>query len=216
MSALTDLFGNIADAIRYKRGTSSSIVASNFPSEIMNIPSANDGYKFKGNLAPDYWGTQITLGTEYSSTNKYGLWTIKASGYDGRTIRQGFGPAYTLEGSMTSSAWVSNDLQTSGETSATVEVDFPIKILPQTVTLRPTDRFSSYNIVAHIYFSPTTSGNDWVELTQVTDAKSTEFKEAAITTTDFYRRMKIITDKGSDYKIGYYTIEITEGYWKEA
>lgn len=216
MSALTDLFSNIADAIRYKTGSSSTIVASNFPSEIMDIPSSNDGYKFKESLAPTYWGTQVTLGEKYSSTNKYGLWTISVSGYDGRTARQGFGPKYSLDGLLTTSCWVSNDLQTSGENSATVEIDFPIKILPQVINLRPTDRFSSYNIVAHIYFSTSTSGNDWVELTQVTDAKSTEFKEATVTTADFYRRMKIVTDKGSDYKVGYFTIEILEGYWKEA
>lgn len=37
MSALTDLFTNIANAIRAKKGTSASIVASDFPAEIASI-----------------------------------------------------------------------------------------------------------------------------------------------------------------------------------
>lgn len=39
MSALTDLFTAIANAIRTKTGSSAQIVASNFPTEIANIPS---------------------------------------------------------------------------------------------------------------------------------------------------------------------------------
>ena len=37
MSALTDLFTSIANAIRTKKGTSGTIIASNFPSEIASI-----------------------------------------------------------------------------------------------------------------------------------------------------------------------------------
>ena len=39
MSSLTSLFGDIADAIRSKKGTSADITASDFPSEIMSIPT---------------------------------------------------------------------------------------------------------------------------------------------------------------------------------
>lgn len=39
MSELTTLFGNIANAIRSKSGTSEQIVAANFPTAITNIPA---------------------------------------------------------------------------------------------------------------------------------------------------------------------------------
>ncbi len=42
MSALTDLFGQIADAIRAKSGSTAQIQASAFPSEIANIASGAD------------------------------------------------------------------------------------------------------------------------------------------------------------------------------
>lgn len=42
MSQLTNLFDDIADAIRLKTGSSAQIVASNFPQEIANIPSGTD------------------------------------------------------------------------------------------------------------------------------------------------------------------------------
>ncbi len=40
MSALTDLFGNIASAIRNKAGSTESITATNFPTAINNIPQS--------------------------------------------------------------------------------------------------------------------------------------------------------------------------------
>ena len=40
MSALTDLFGNIASAIRNKTGSTESITATNFPTAINNIPQS--------------------------------------------------------------------------------------------------------------------------------------------------------------------------------
>lgn len=43
MSALTDLFTNIANAIRAKTGSQETIVASDFPTEIANIPSGGVG-----------------------------------------------------------------------------------------------------------------------------------------------------------------------------
>ena len=42
MSALTDLFTSIANAIRTKTGSTASITASNFPTEIGNIEKASD------------------------------------------------------------------------------------------------------------------------------------------------------------------------------
>lgn len=42
MSALTDLFTSIANAIRTKTGSTASITASNFPTEIGNIENASD------------------------------------------------------------------------------------------------------------------------------------------------------------------------------
>lgn len=42
MSALTDLFTSIANAIRTKTGSSASITASDFPTEIGNIENASD------------------------------------------------------------------------------------------------------------------------------------------------------------------------------
>ena len=42
MSALTDLFGQIADAIRAKSGSTGQIQASAFPTEIANIASGAD------------------------------------------------------------------------------------------------------------------------------------------------------------------------------
>ena len=40
MSALTDLFGNIASAIRNKTGSAEAITATNFPTAINNIPQS--------------------------------------------------------------------------------------------------------------------------------------------------------------------------------
>lgn len=42
-STLTSLFTDIADAIRAKKGTSDTIIADNFPSEIASIPSGGGG-----------------------------------------------------------------------------------------------------------------------------------------------------------------------------
>lgn len=42
-TALTDLFSDIADAIRAKKGSSSLIVATDFPSEISTIPTGGGG-----------------------------------------------------------------------------------------------------------------------------------------------------------------------------
>lgn len=42
MSTLTDLFTSIANAIRTKKGTSETIQASNFPTEITNLPTGED------------------------------------------------------------------------------------------------------------------------------------------------------------------------------
>ena len=53
MSTLTELFTNIADAIRAKKGTQETIIAENFPIEIANLPSGSeplyleDGISFK-------------------------------------------------------------------------------------------------------------------------------------------------------------------------
>jgi len=58
MSALTQLFSDIADAIRAKTGSASTIVATNFPTEIGNIPS--------GTTYDD-----LTVPTTHPTTNKY-------------------------------------------------------------------------------------------------------------------------------------------------
>lgn len=56
MSALTDLFGQIADAIRAKSGSTAQIQATAFPTEIANIASGADvGFytSTKGSLVCD-------------------------------------------------------------------------------------------------------------------------------------------------------------------
>lgn len=63
MSALTDLFTNIANAIRSKTGSSASIVASDFPTEIANIPTG-------GNIEIDY-SNQKSMASSAPSYEKY-------------------------------------------------------------------------------------------------------------------------------------------------
>lgn len=58
MSALTQLFSDIADAIRAKTGSASTIVATDFPTEIGNIPS--------GTTYDD-----LTVPSNHSTTNTY-------------------------------------------------------------------------------------------------------------------------------------------------
>lgn len=55
MSQLTDLFTGIANSIRTKKGTSESIPAQNFASEITNLPTGVD--------INDYFRTSIASGT---------------------------------------------------------------------------------------------------------------------------------------------------------
>lgn len=216
MSALTDLFSNIADAIRYKKGTSSSIVASDFPSEVMSIPSSNDGYKFKQSIAPTHWDTNIRTGLEYSTTDNYGLWKINASSYDGRKIINAFDPPYEPDGTVGPTLWVSSDVS-EAQPTPTVEMLFPVQILPQVVTLYNSARL--YDSAIKIYFSASTSGDDWTLLGTLTNAND-QSNPVSITTANFYRRMKLVCEKGtSQYfgtKFGFFNIEITEGYWKEA
>lgn len=60
MSALTDLFTSIANAIREKTGNSDSIQASQFPTAIANI-SAGGGYKVFGPENLGFATTTISL-----------------------------------------------------------------------------------------------------------------------------------------------------------
>lgn len=214
MSTLTDLFTNIANAIRAKDGSSDTIVASDFPTAIANIPTG-DQFQFKQSIAPTHWGTTVSAGTDYTTTDNYGTWEIKAGSYDGRTIRNAFDDAYDPDGTENTSIWVSNSTTPRG-TPINVELDFPILIKPQVVTLHPGSK--QYDTVAEIYFSPTTNGNDWVLLGSLTDAEAVS-STVSITTSNFYRRMKIATTVGSsEYHgsmVSYYNIEITQGYWKE-
>lgn len=81
MSGLTSLFGDIADAIRSKKGTSADIVASNFPSEIMSIPT----------------GTAPT-GTKTVSITANGTRTEDVSGYANVKINTNVPTQYTPTG----------------------------------------------------------------------------------------------------------------------
>lgn len=81
MSSLTSLFGDIADAIRSKKGTSADIVASNFPSEIMSIPT----------------GTAPT-GTKTVSITANGTRTEDVSGYANVQINTNVPTQYTPTG----------------------------------------------------------------------------------------------------------------------
>lgn len=67
MSALTDLFTNIANAIRSKKGTSETIVASDFPTEIENIPTGGD--------ISDYISTSFSNFQYSPYTTNAGGWT---------------------------------------------------------------------------------------------------------------------------------------------
>lgn len=81
MSGLTNLFGDIADAIRSKKGTSADIVASDFPSEIMSIPT----------------GTAPT-GTKTVSITANGTRTEDVSGYANVQINTNVPTSYTPTG----------------------------------------------------------------------------------------------------------------------
>ena len=50
MSALTDLFGGIADAIRNKTGGSEQIQAAQFATAISNIPTGSEVVQFRGSF----------------------------------------------------------------------------------------------------------------------------------------------------------------------
>lgn len=80
MSTLTELFTDIADAIREKKGTTDSIVASNFPSEIATI-EAGGGTEITG--AED----ATVMATENISKNYIcSLIPVPELGYEGKLI----------------------------------------------------------------------------------------------------------------------------------
>lgn len=214
MSTLTDLFSDIADAIRAKDGSSSTIVASDFPAAIAAIPSGADEYEFKQSIAPTHW-TAVTSGTDYTVTDNYGTWEIKADSYDGdRYIRKAFDGRYEADNSENPTVWVSSEAPRG--TPINAELDFPVLIKPKEVVFKPVSKM--YDTVANIYFSQTTNGNDWELLGSVTDGEE-EYITVPISTTNFYRRMRISTIVGSSpyhsAMAGYFDIEITKGYWKE-
>lgn len=62
MAELTDLFTNIANAIRFKTGSTAPIIASNFPTEIQNI--------FQGVDTSDATATANKIAQGYSAYAK--------------------------------------------------------------------------------------------------------------------------------------------------
>lgn len=77
MSTLTDLFTNIANAIRAKTGSSESIVASDFPTEIANIPTGSTGNALAptpkgdntGNIS--FTSSTISVNMDFKSVETY-------------------------------------------------------------------------------------------------------------------------------------------------
>jgi hypothetical protein len=108
MSALTDLFAQIADAIRTKGGTSEQITASNFPTAISNISGAIHGTQnFTGNPAtitiPEAAGKENLLmvlspiadAGQPSNYHTYGIIVLNgvaSSAMEIKTVAQNGGP----------------------------------------------------------------------------------------------------------------------------
>jgi len=210
MSALTDLFTNIADAIRFKKGTSSTITASDFPSEILSLQVAGES-SFKSSIAPVAWDTESDTGKQFTTTNAYGTWRIYASsreaGDDNKT-------KFAFDGSD-STAWKSGEIS-SGQ-SVTIGMDFPILILPtQLRVLGPTygSGYSPYSIVVEYQ----NIDNTWDTVVNTTLPSDGSAIVQSIVSSNWYKGMRATLTRPS--AVSYSTtrildFETVQGLWKE-
>lgn len=213
MSALTTLFSNIADAIRSKRGTSSSIVASNFPSEIMNIPSSGE-YLVLTDQSPTHWDTEVVVGRNYTQANGYGTWTITAPEYS----RSGYGISCAFD-DLVETQYMSNE-HTAGET-VTVSQYFPMLIKPSNVFISNYRHGYSSSDVGECYLEFQKQDNSWERLATFTYGGShtsgNDEKSIDLSTTNWYKGMRLVWNCTNAYgSLGIRRFRITEGYWKEA
>ena len=214
MSALTDLFGNIADAIRSKTGASSSIVASNFPSEIMNIPSSGE-YLVQTDQSPTHWGTEVVVGKNYTQANGYGTWTITAPEYN----RSGYGISCAFD-DLVETEYMSNE-HMAGDDPVIIYQYFPMLIKPSNVFISNYRQGYSSGSEGECYLEFQQQDTSWERLATFTYSGShdsgNDEKSIDLSTTNWYKGMRLVWNCTSAY--GYLEIRrfrITEGYWKEA
>lgn len=161
MSALTDLFGNIADAIRSKTGASSSIVASNFPSEIMNIPSSGE-YLVLTDQSPTHWDTEVVVGKNYTQANGYGTWTITATEYR----RSSEKVCYAFD-DLVETEYMSNE-HMAGDDPVIISQYFPMLIKPSNVFISDYRHGYSTSSEGECYLEFQKQDNSWERLATFT------------------------------------------------
>jgi hypothetical protein len=138
MSDLTTLFTNIADSIRAKKGSSDTIIASDFPSEIANLPSGGGysdlGYGIdveaqttinKGDKIIAIPNSEYVVPTLNKTQTQSALWTI--SGDNSVAIAYSGGNSQIIGNDSTLVIWFKNEETGQFDTSYSLTLEnYPI------------------------------------------------------------------------------------------
>ncbi len=213
MSALTNLFGNIADAIRSKKGTSSSIVASNFPTEILSIPSS-DEFLVLTDQSPTHWDTEVVTGKNFTQANGYGTWEIVATEFRSSSEKICYAFDDLVETQYMSNEHMAGDV-------VTVSQYFPMLIKPSNVFISKYRQGYSSGGEGECYLEFQKQDNSWERLATFTyggsHSSGNDEKSIDISTSNWYKGMRLVWNCTTNYSyLGIRRFRIMEGYWKEA
>ena len=210
MSTLTNLFAEIADAIRTKKGTTDLISAKNFAAEILNLPTGGITGElfFKSIIPTKSWTSLNSSYNEYSATNDYGDWKISSN----NTPKSSYRLSYCFDDDLETKYLPTHTSASSG--GSEIIIEFPKLINPKCV-------YMAYNNLAAGYiqgYNPETQ--EWENLINFSKNSSTSSSSMTkatleIDSENFYSKIRIPVLNAMTSSCSIYEFNITGGIIKE-